>query len=151
MRVLLDTGILLRVFDRNDANYNDIREVLKRMWNRGDEPVTAPQNAVEYWNVSTRPATARGGYGQSPVKTRARLEAIKRICHILPESEEIFAEWQRVVVRYSVTGASVHDARIVAQMAVASIGMIITLNTADFRRYSGLTVMTLQDFLAATP
>ena len=61
MPVLLDTGVLLRLFERLDPNYSDVRAVLKLLWARGDEMVITPQNAVEFWNVSTRPVTARGG------------------------------------------------------------------------------------------
>lgn len=151
MRVLLDTGILLRLFDRSDPNYSDICAARKRLWSRGDEPVITPQNGVEYWNASTRPASARGGYAQSIAKTRGRLAAIQRVCRVLPETDAIFAEWKRVVIAHSVIGASVHDARIVAQMNIASAGTIITLNPADFRRYPGITVMTPRDLLSTVP
>ena len=151
MRVLLDTGILLRVFERSDPNYRDIRAVLKLLWSRDDELVTTPQNAVEYWNVSTRPASARGGFGQSIAKTRARLSAIARMCRVLPESEAIFEEWKRIVAAHSIIAVSVHDARIVAQMAIANVQTIVTLNSADFRRYPGITVATPRNLLSMAP
>jgi len=151
MRVLLDTGILVRLFERFDPNYSDIRAVLRLLWSRYDELVITPQNAVEYWNVSTRPASARGGFGQSIVKTRARLAAIQRMCRVVPETDAVFEEWKRAVVAHSITGVSVHDARIVAQMAVANVRTILTLNPADFRRYPGITVMTPRDLLSTVP
>ncbi len=118
MPVLLDTGVLLRLFERLDPNYGDVRAVLKLFWARSIELVITPQNAVEFWNVSTRPVTARGGYGHSPAKTRARLMAIERICRVLPETSVTYVEWKRLVIAHSIIGVSVHDARIVAQMAV---------------------------------
>ncbi len=148
MPVLLDTGILLRLFERLDPNYSDLQAVLKLLWTRGDELVITPQNAVEFWNVSTRPATARGGYGQSIAKTRARLMAIERICRVLPETPATFVEWKGLVVAHSIVGASVHDARIVAQMAVWKIGKIVTLNSADFRRFPGIDVQTPRELLS---
>ena len=92
MLVLLDTGVLLRLFERLDPNYKAVQAAVKLLWARGDEPVIAAQNAVEFWNVSTRPATARGGFGQSAAKTRSRLAAIERICRMLPDSPATFAE-----------------------------------------------------------
>jgi predicted nucleic acid-binding protein len=151
MLVLLDTNILLRLFERADPNYRDIRAVLTLSWGRGDELVTTPQNVIEYWNVSTRPVTARGGYGRSVAKTRARLAGIQRVCRMLAETDETFEEWKRTVIAHSIVGVSVHDARIVAQMAIANVRSIVTLNPSDFRRYPGITVMTPQDVLATVP
>jgi hypothetical protein len=111
--------------------------------------VIAAQNAVEFWNVSTRPTTARGGYGQPVSKTRARLVAIERICRVLPETPSTFVEWKRLVATHSVIGVSVHDARVVAQMLVWQIGTILTLNPTDFRRYPGIVVHTPADLLAS--
>ena len=91
-----DTGILLRLFERLDPNYSDLQAVLKSLWTRGEELVVTPQNAAEFWNVSTRPAAAHGGFGQSVVKTRTRLMAIERICRVLPETLPVFAEWKRL-------------------------------------------------------
>jgi hypothetical protein len=45
MLVLLDTAVLLRLFERLDPNYGDIQAAFKLLWTRGDEPVIAPQNA----------------------------------------------------------------------------------------------------------
>ncbi len=123
--------------------------MLKLLWTRSDTLVITPQNAVEYWNVSTHPLTARGGFGQSAPKTRARLAAIERICRVLPETPAIFAEWKQLVVAHSIIGVSVHDARIVAQMAVWKVGMIVTLNSADFRRFPGIVVQTPRGLLSS--
>ena len=147
MLVLLDTGILLRLFERLDPHHRDIQTAVKLLWNRGDVPAIVPQNAVEFWNVSTRPSTARGGYGQSVSNTLSRLNAIERICRVLPETPPIFAEWKRLVVAHTLTGVSVHDARIVAAMTVAQVNTILTLNAADFRRYSGIVVQTPADLV----
>lgn len=58
MLVLLDTGILLRLFDRSDTNHSAVRESLRLLHRLGHQPVIAVQNAVEFWNVMTRPATS---------------------------------------------------------------------------------------------
>ena len=149
MPVLLDTGVLLRMFERLDPNYSDVRAVLKLLWARNVELVMTPQNAVEFWNVSARPVTARGGFGHSPAKTRARLLAIERICRVLPETSATYVEWKRLVVAHSIIGVSVHDARIVAQMAVWKVGQIVTLNTADFHRFPGIVVQTPRELLSS--
>lgn len=149
MLVLLDTGILLRLFDRLDPHYSEIRASIRLLRANGDEAVIAPQNAVEFWNVSTRPTSARGGFGQSVAKTRARLMAIERISRVLPETSATFSEWKRLVDSYSIVGVAVHDARLVAQMTVWHVAAIVTLNPADFRRYSGIIIRTPAELLNA--
>jgi hypothetical protein len=42
MQVLLDTGILLRLFERLDPHHRDIQAALRVIWNRGDVPVITP-------------------------------------------------------------------------------------------------------------
>lgn len=59
MRLLLDSGILLRLLDRSDANHAAIRQCLRRLRLRGDTAVVSAQNIAEFWNVCTRPASAR--------------------------------------------------------------------------------------------
>jgi len=142
MLVLLDTNVLLRLFDRRDPNYEVVQTALKVLWAERHQPVIVPQNLVEFWNVSTRPSSARGGFGQSVSKTRSRIEAIERLCRMLPETPATFAEWKRLVQSYSIVGVSVHDARIVAQMQVWQVPALLTFNSNDFRRYSQLIVRT---------
>ena len=63
MLILSDSGILLRLFEPRDPQHAIIRLAVDILIGRGEELVTAPQNVAEFWNVCTRPATARGGFG----------------------------------------------------------------------------------------
>ena len=63
MTVFVDTGILLRLYDPTSADHALVRRAVATLLGRGDDLVTATQNAAEFWNVCTRPATARGGSG----------------------------------------------------------------------------------------
>ena len=150
MQYCLDTGVLLRIFDRRDSASLTIRQVLKRLIARGDSVVTTAQNVAEFWNVWTRPASARGGYGQSAGSAARHVEFLLRFGQVLTESNASFSEWKRLVTNHSVQGVSVHDARIVAVMASSGVSHVVTLNPADFRRYSSLVVLTPYELLAQT-
>jgi predicted nucleic acid-binding protein len=102
----------------------------------------APQNIVELWNVCTRPATARGGFGLTTAETDRRVRLIKRVFKILEETPSVYPEWRRLVVQYSVAGVQVHDARIVAVMNVHGITHVLTLNGVDFSRYARIMCVT---------
>jgi hypothetical protein len=51
-------------------------------------------------------------------------------------------QWRELVVARGVMGVQVHDARLVALMQIHGIKNILTLNCADFSRYSDLIVAT---------
>jgi formaldehyde-activating enzyme involved in methanogenesis len=63
MLVLVDSGILLRLLEPTDPQHAAIRGAVRALRSRGESLVTAAQNAAEFWNVWTRPAAARGGFG----------------------------------------------------------------------------------------
>jgi predicted nucleic acid-binding protein len=147
---LLDTNILLRLFDATDAENPVIRAALRLLLSRGYSLVTSPQNIAEFWNVSTRPSTARGGYGQSLSATLRRVEFIERKGGILPESPAAYRIWRSMLASYGIQGVAVHDARLVALVQSVGVSRVITLNKSDFTRYSGLIVATPAEVLAGS-
>jgi predicted nucleic acid-binding protein len=139
MRYLVDSNVLLRLLQHNDPHHSIIRQAIRSLVARGDELCCAPQNIVELWNVSTRPATARGGFGLTTAETDRRVRLIERVFTVLDETPAVYPEWRRLVVGNSVIGVQVHDARIVAMMNVHGVTHVLTLNGADFSRYAGIT------------
>ncbi|QDU90528.1 tRNA(fMet)-specific endonuclease VapC [Pirellulimonas nuda] len=147
MRRLIDTGVLLRLFDRSDANHVAIRDALRRLRAVGDTLVTTQQNIAEFWSVSTRPQSARGGYGQTPEESNRRVDFIENWGEVLPEAPDAYIEWRRLLVKHAVRGVSVHDCRIAALMRSSGIRSIVTLNGKDFARYEGIEAMAPEDLL----
>ncbi len=148
MAVLLDTGILLRLWDRSDFQHADIAACIRLLYRQRVELVTTAQNIAEFWNVSTRPQSARGGYGQSIDVTERRVQLFERFGPVRCDKTTTYSEWRRLVKQYRVSGVAVHDARIVAQMIAWSVRDILTLNPDDFRRYSEVSVHTPTAILA---
>jgi predicted nucleic acid-binding protein len=100
MQFLADTGILLRLFDSIAPEHPEITTAVRRIWAKGHTLVTTSQNISEFWNVSTRPHTARGGFGQPVAVVSNRFKAIERFCEILPFSDAAYVEWRRLVVTH---------------------------------------------------
>jgi predicted nucleic acid-binding protein len=96
---------------------------------------------AEFWNVCTRPATARGGYGLSIAETNRRLTIIEAVFAVLSEPPAAYGLWRSLVTTHSVQGKQVHDARLAALMRAHGITHILTLNAADFARYPGITAI----------
>jgi predicted nucleic acid-binding protein len=147
MRYLVDTNVLLRLLQRNDPDYSTIRQAVRMLMARGDELCCAPQNIVEFWNVCTRPASARGGFGLTIAETDRRVRLIERIFTIIEETPAVYPEWRRLVMDNSVAGVQVHDARIVSMMNVHGVTDILTLNGADFSRYTGITSVSPDEII----
>jgi predicted nucleic acid-binding protein len=142
MLVALDSGILLRVLHRTDPQHSAVRRAVRTLRGRGDTLVTAPQNVAEFWNVTTRPATARGGLGLSLQEAQHRLRIIERLFQVLPDQPAAYSIWKQLVSRHGVMGVQVHDARLVAWMESHAVSHILTLNAADFARYQTITALT---------
>ena len=138
MDYLVDTGVLLRLFDSSDSANTDIRRALKTIRSTSGRLFTTAQNISEFWNVSTRPSSARGGYGQSAQITNSRVQFIERYTSVLTETAVSYQHWRSLVVDHAITGVSVHDAKLVSIMLANGIQKIVTLNATDFQRYPGI-------------
>ena len=99
------------------------------------------QTLVEFWNVCTRPATARGGLGLSLQATERKVRFIENRFRFLPESFATHQEWQRLVAAHAVVGVQVHDTMLVAVMNVHSVPNLLTFNKGDFKRFPGITAL----------
>jgi predicted nucleic acid-binding protein len=139
--VIADTGILLRLMEPLDPSLPAIQQAVDAIRARGDRVVIASQNVAEFWNVCTRAATARGGYGLTLPETNRRVVIIEAAFPVLIESPASYSEWRALVVTHSLLGKQVHDARLVALMQANGVTHILTLNGSDFSRYPGITVI----------
>ena len=146
MVLLVDTGVLLRLLNRADPLHQPVRKCLRTLKASGAQFAAAPQVMAEFWNVSTRPASARGGYGLSVAETEHNLKVVERICDVIPDSLNLYPVWKELVVLHAVTGVQVHDARLVAWMKTQAISHILTFNVTDFARYRGIVARSPLDF-----
>jgi predicted nucleic acid-binding protein len=151
MVCLLDTGVLLRLFDRSDPEFPAIRECVRRLRQEPDRPPTTVQNLAEFWSVTTRPASARGGYGISVSLATKRIRFLRAVCEVLFPDGYSLEEWTQLIVTHNVLGVQVHDAHIAAIMQAANIKNILTLNKADFLRYPRIVPVTPVELLANWP
>ena len=135
MIYLADTNVLLRFLHHIDPQHSIVWTAVYALKARGHQLCAAPQNFIEFWNVSTRP-TSRNGFGLTPQQTSVLLQVAEGMFAPLSSSPAIYAEWQRLVTQFGVSGAQVHDAHLVATMLVHNITHILTFNTSDFARYA---------------
>ncbi|MCG6135399.1 MAG: type II toxin-antitoxin system VapC family toxin [Nostoc sp. LLA-1] len=138
---MADTNILLRFISPSDPNHILVRDAIYSLLNSKETVCYTSQIMGEFWNVCTRPTTARSGFGLSIEETDQRAQVIERYCYFLPDNADVHTEWRRLVVDYRVSGVKVHDARLAAAMIVHGVTHILTFNTSDFARYPEITTV----------
>lgn len=148
MSFLLDTNVLLRSIEKTHTMHTEALSAIERLLDEGEDVCCLPQNIAEFWNVCTRPAD-KNGLGLTTDEVERELAKIEGIITVLRDQPEIYDAWQRLVVAHSVKGAQVHDAKIAAAMTVHKVETLVTFNTADFKRYSSIKIMTPADVLAS--
>jgi predicted nucleic acid-binding protein len=113
---------------------------LARLAEQGTTLFYAHQNIAELWNAMTRPI-ARNGLGLTVADADLVVQTIESGMSLLPDNEAVYREWRRIVVQYGVSGVQVYDARLAAAMYVHHVDHVLTLNVADFSRFTGLTAV----------
>lgn len=140
MSVLLDTNILTRSAQPAHPMQKTALDAVSILKTRGEDLCIVPQNLVEFWAVATRPLSVNG-LEMTTTQAQAELARLKSFFRFLPDSSLVYDAWEKLVVHHAVSGKNTHDARLVAAMNVHGIGELLTFNSADFKRYPGITVI----------
>jgi len=139
--IAVDTNVFVGAVQTFDpAIRAAARHAVKSLYRQGEELLCFPQNLIEFWNASTRPANANG-LGFSPDQAARYVDRFQTLLKLLPETQEIFSTWRRLVLQHRVSGIHVHDARIVAAMTVYQVPKILTFDLDDFKRNDHITVL----------
>lgn len=146
MSFAVDTNVLLRSIDDGQVAQPIAKNGLFALRDRGEILSIFPQNLIEFWAVATRPV-ANNGLGLSIAKAEVELVSLKTLFELLPDTPEIFPEWERIVLQYRVSGKQAHDARLVAAMRVHNLTHLLTFNIGDFKRFSVITAVNPQTIL----
>jgi predicted nucleic acid-binding protein len=138
--IAIDTNVLVGAIQTFDPQLRvAARRAVKSLFRQGEELLCFPQNLVEFWNASTRPANANG-LGFSPEQAARYVDRFQSLLRLLPETPEIFTTWRKLVLEHRVSGVQVHDTRIVAAMTVHQVSTILSFDLA-FARYAGISVV----------
>jgi predicted nucleic acid-binding protein len=148
---MIDTNVSRRAARRNDPDRQVALDAIRALRSKNEILCYTTQVLVEFWNVCTRPATSRGGLGLTLQATERKTRLIEKRFHLLTKNLATHQEWRRLVSAHSVQGVQVHDAMLVAVMNVQGVRRLLTFNDADFKRYSGITVLSPADVIKAPP
>ncbi|MFN0120275.1 MAG: type II toxin-antitoxin system VapC family toxin [Blastocatellia bacterium] len=147
MPYLIDSNIFLRIAGRNDPDRQMCINALLYLAGQKEALYYSTQNLVEFWNVCTRPATARGGLGLSIPVTERKARLIERRFRLLTENAATHQEWRRLVAAHAVHGVEVHDTMLAAVMRVYNIPNLLTFDKKDFKRFPGVRAISPPEVL----
>jgi predicted nucleic acid-binding protein len=142
----VDTNVLLRSIDDGHVAQPIAQKGLFALRDRGETLSIFPQNLIEFWAVATRPV-ANNGLGLNTAEAETELINLKKLFVLLPDTPDIFPEWERIVLQFKVSGNQAHDARLVAAMIVHDVSHLLTFNTSDFKRFTSITAVCPQTLL----
>jgi predicted nucleic acid-binding protein len=137
---LVDSNILLRWVKTDHRDYPAVVSASDAILRHDGVLCYTSQNVAEFWNACTRPVD-RNGYGLSPQDTDRRARSFEEKLRLLPDSLAVHEKWRKLLVTHSVSGAQVHDARLVAAMLVHGVKRILTFIDKDFARYTEIEVV----------
>jgi predicted nucleic acid-binding protein len=140
MIVMVDTNVLLRRVEPGHPQFLSAKTATEAQLRAGHDLCVVPQVLIEFWVLCTRP-TSVNGLGMTAGQAVVELIDVKRTYTILPDSPGIFPLWESLVAQYGVLGKNAHDTRLVAAMLVHGITHLLTFNTGDFTRHTGVTVL----------
>ena len=138
--MLVDTSLLVRALQPQHPFCGIAKNAIARLRLTDRRLYVVPQNLVEFRVGATRPV-GENGLGMSFAEALAELARVKSFFALLPETEEIFPAWERLVAAYQVSGKPAHDARLVAAMHVHGLTSILTFDKTGFTRYAGIEVV----------
>lgn len=133
--VFLDTNILLRYNVVETPEHQQVRLAVERLIQSGAVLWISRQVIREFCSVLTRPQTFQKLL--TPKQAAARVHTLIPYFQVADENVEVTSRFLELLESFSIGGKQVHDANIVATMQVYRIPRLITLNVADFRRFSG--------------
>ena len=141
--ILLDANVLLRLIQIGHPHQQPALDAVALLHVRdGEQLVICSQTLYEMYAVCTRPVVdPNPGLGLAPAAAMAQVETAERQFGLEPDPPAIVSRWKELVVKYSVTGKSTHDARLAALMVEQGIPRLLTFNDSHFARYSEIVVL----------
>jgi len=132
-RVFCDTNIILRAYHDVFPQHKGVKATFDRLLADGSDLWISRQVIREYLVQVTHAHTFT-----TPLTSEQAVQHVSNVlqtCQVVDENRSTTDALLMLLREYSVSGKQVHDANIVAVMLANGIDTLLTLNTADFRRY----------------
>jgi predicted nucleic acid-binding protein len=138
-KIFLDTNVLLRLTIYQFPEYLQVKTLVATYTSENTEIYISRQIVREYLNQVTRPQNFMVSMTASQVKKQ--YEIFRSIFKIADETETVTQHLIDLLQKYPTGGKQIHDANIVATMLANGVDTLLTLNVADFKRFSDVITL----------
>ena len=97
-----DSNIYLRLAQKASPQRQIVLEAVRKLRVNNEVIYYTPQVLAEFWNVCTRPETARGGLELSIEQTERKVNLLEKHFKLLPDNLATFNVWRRLVFDYKI-------------------------------------------------
>lgn len=139
-RAFIDTNLLVHLANENSPYNSKLSQLVGSYKNNYDLWISR-QVLREYAVVMSRP-----GVLETPLDSESLVSDLSRwdlLFFVADEDEVVTQHLKGLILRYKVQGKRIHDANIVATMMVYDIPNLLTMNTADFKQFSEVTLIDM--------
>jgi predicted nucleic acid-binding protein len=139
----VDTNILLRLADETSVFHPVVTKTITGLVANKNRLCITRQNIAEFWAVATR-AKEANGLGWSLTQAQHHLEMILET-FVFIEAKTDPTMFLEFLIRHAVQGKQVHDANLAFTIQQSGIVHLITLNDADFKRFTNIQILKPQE------
>ena len=147
--LFVDTNVLLTATDESRQFHSAALKPLSGAISLDKRLAASGQVVREYLVVATRPIESNG-LGLSPADADANVNEFLRHLELYDETEAVSKRLRQLVTAHNLHGKRLHDANIVATMAVHGIYAMLTQNGADFAPFDDITSVAIPDVIVDT-
>lgn len=108
MKIALDTNILIRFANRDDAAHPAVRGRIETLLKAKHMLCFPAQCVYEYWAVATRSRERENGIGLTIDETQRSIKALLRVFFLLPDPPDLLTRWLYLCTRHRVEGLASH-------------------------------------------
>ena len=147
--LFVDTNVLLAATDESRQLHSEALKLLAGNVSRDKRLAASGQVIREYLVVATRPIE-NNGLGLSAAEAEANVSEFSRRLELYDETEAVSKLLRQLATTHNLHGKRLHDANIVATMAVHGIRSLLTENGADFAPFNDITIVSIPDVIVGT-
>ena len=142
--LFVDTNVLLTATDESRPQHRDAGRLLGEAGRHGLHLAASGQILREYLVVATRPPDTNG-LGLQVHDAVANVSEFLRYLHLYDETEEVARRLHQLGPTYGLHGKRLHDANVVATMAIHGIRALVTQNPDDFAPFDEIELVMIAD------
>ena len=144
--LFLDTNILLIATDKGRNDHEKGLSVFPFAIENGIHLALSGQIIREYLVVATR-LEDENGLGLSTPDALKNIEEFSKRTLLLEETDEVSVKLLSRVGELNMVGKRIHDANVAATIIAHSVHLLLTANAQDFRQFSSIDIIGLNDLL----